>query len=123
MSRRYVDGRETGFRPGRRPRVLAGRLFEEDVMRVAALRRFAADRKGNVALIFGLALLPVTFLTGMGIDYTSAARKKAVLDAASDAAALAAVTPAMMASTDAASIAAATAMFNSQVSNVPGLTY
>jgi Flp pilus assembly protein TadG len=102
---------------------LAGQSFEEDVMRVAALRRFAADRKGNVALIFGLALLPVTFLTGMGIDYTSAARKKAVLDAASDAAALAAVTPAMMASTDAASIAAATAMFNSQVSNVPGLTY
>ena len=97
-------------------------------MRVAALRRFAADRKGNVALIFGLALLPVTFLTGMGIDYTSAARKKAILDAASDAAALAAVTPAMMASTDAASIAAATAMFNSQVapggvSSAAGLNY
>jgi Flp pilus assembly protein TadG len=107
---------------------VAGLLFEEDVMSVAALRRFTADRKGNVALIFGLALLPVTFLTGMGIDYTSAARKKAILDAAADAAALAAVTPAMMASTDAASIAAATAMFNSQVApggvtGIPGLNY
>ena len=66
-------------------------------MTVAALRRFAGDRKGNVAIIFALTLMPIALLTGMGIDYTSAASKKAMLDAAADAAALAAVTPTLMA--------------------------
>ena len=66
-------------------------------MTVAALRRFTGDRKGNVAIIFALSLMPITLLTGMGIDYTSATTKKAMLDAAADAAALAAVTPTLMA--------------------------
>ena len=92
-------------------------------MTFAALHRFAVDRKGNVALIFGLGLIPVTFLAGLGMDYTKAARNKAILDAAADAAALVAVTPAMMASTDAASIAAAQNMFSSQASNVTGVSY
>jgi len=42
-------------------------------MTVAALRSFAGDRKGNVAMIFALSLMPITLLTGMGIDYTAAA--------------------------------------------------
>ena len=92
-------------------------------MIVAALRRFAEDRKGNVAILFGLTIVPIVFLTGMGIDYTSAAQKKAMLDAAADAAALAGVTPAMMSQASSASITAAQNMFNSQVSNIPGLSY
>jgi hypothetical protein len=66
-----------------------GRSFsagEEDVMTVAALRRFAGDRKGNVAIIFAFSLMPIVLLTGMGIDYTSATTKKAMIDAAADAA-------------------------------------
>ena len=51
-------------------------------MTVAALRRFASDRKGNVAIIFAFSLMPITLLTGMGIDYTAATTKKAMLDAA-----------------------------------------
>jgi Flp pilus assembly protein TadG len=92
-------------------------------MTVAALRRFAGDRKGNVAIMFALTLPPLLFLTGMGIDYTAATERKAILDAAADAAALVAVTPTMMAQASSASVTAATNMFNSQVSSVPGLNY
>ena len=92
-------------------------------MTFAALRRFAGDRKGNVAIMFGIALLPIVYLTGMGVDYTVAAQKKAMLDAAADSAALAAVTPGMMAQPISASITAAQNMFNSQVANISGLNY
>jgi Flp pilus assembly protein TadG len=92
-------------------------------MTVAALRRFAGDRKGNVAIIFALSLMPITFLTGMGIDYTAATTKKAMLDAAADAAALAAVTPTLMAQASSFSVTAAQNMFNSQVTNIPSLNY
>jgi Flp pilus assembly protein TadG len=94
---------------------------KEDLMTVAALRRFARDRKGNVAIIFGLTLAPIVLLTGMGIDYTVATQRKAMLDAAADAAALAAVTPTMMSQPSSASITAATNMFNSQASNISGV--
>jgi Flp pilus assembly protein TadG len=90
-------------------------------MTFAALRRFIGDRKGNVAIIFAFSLMPIAMLTGMGIDYTVATQKKAMLDAAADAAALAAVTPAMMAQPSSASITAATNMFNSQAANIAGL--
>jgi Flp pilus assembly protein TadG len=46
-------------------------------------------------MIFGLSLIPIFFLTGMAMDFTSAAQKRTRLNAAADAAALAAVTPAM----------------------------
>jgi Flp pilus assembly protein TadG len=96
---------------------------EEDVMNVAALRRFAGDRKGNVAIIFAFSLMPLMMLTGLGIDYTMATQRKTELDAAADAAALAAVTPAMMAQPSSASVTAAQNMFNSQVQAIPGLSY
>ena len=90
-------------------------------MTFAALRRFAGDRKGNVAIIFAFSLMPIALLTGMGIDYTVATQKKAMLDAAADSAALASVTPAMMAQPASASIAAATNMFNSQAASISGM--
>jgi Flp pilus assembly protein TadG len=90
-------------------------------MTVAALRRFASDRKGNVAIIFALTLVPIVFLTGMGIDYTVANQRKAMLDAAADAAALAGVTPTLMAQPSTASVTASTNMFNAQVSNITGV--
>jgi Flp pilus assembly protein TadG len=90
-------------------------------MTFAALRRFAGDRKGNVAIIFAFSLMPIALLTGMGIDYTVATQKKAMLDAAADAAALAAVTPAMMAQPSSASVTAATNMFNSQTASISGM--
>jgi Flp pilus assembly protein TadG len=96
---------------------------KEDRMTVAALRRFAGDRKGNVAMIFAFTLVPIMMLTGMGIDYTAATQRKAMLDAAADAAALSGVTPTLMAKPSTASVAAAQNMFNSQVAIIPGLNY
>ena len=92
-------------------------------MTVAALRRFASDRKGNVAIIFAFSLMPIVFLTGMGVDYTVATQRKAMLDAAADAAALAAVTPTLMSQPSSASVTAAQNVFNSQVAIIPGLNY
>ena len=59
-------------------------------------RRFSRDREGNVAIIFALSLVPCVFLVGIGLDFSSATQKRVILNAAADAAALAAVTPTMM---------------------------
>jgi Flp pilus assembly protein TadG len=58
--------------------------------------RFGADRRANVAMTFALVSIPIIFAAGMGVDYTTAARRQTKLDAAADAGALAAVTPAML---------------------------
>jgi Flp pilus assembly protein TadG len=49
------------------------------------------DRRGNIAMIFGLCCIPMIGLLGIAIDYTRAARAKAEFDSAADAAVLAAV--------------------------------
>lgn len=66
------------------------------IMLRAWLYRFARDRKGNVAVITALAMVPTVFLLGMALDYTHAQHMKVDLDAATDAAGVAAVTSAMM---------------------------
>jgi Flp pilus assembly protein TadG len=84
-------------------------------------RRFAADRSGNIAPIFALSALAVMGIVGMGVDYTQLANRKATLDSLADSAALAAVTPTLLAQNDQASINAATTLFNSQASAVKGV--
>jgi Flp pilus assembly protein TadG len=56
------------------------------------LPRFTADKRGNVAMIFAIASIPILFAVGAAIDYTSATRRKAKLDAIADAVALSTVT-------------------------------
>ena len=87
------------------------------------LFRFVDDRSGNVTLAFALLLVPIFYVSGLGFDYMHAADQQAKLNALADAAALAAVTPAMMAATDATSIAAAKNTFNSQATLMQGLVY
>ena len=58
-----------------------------------SMRRFSRDREGNVAMIFALSLIPCVFLAGMALDFAAATQKRTLLNAAADAAALAAVTP------------------------------
>ena len=60
------------------------------------LYRFARDRTANVAIMFALAMVPTIFLLGMAMDYTHAQHMKVDLDAATDAAAVAAVTSVTM---------------------------
>ncbi len=87
------------------------------------LRRFAKDEVANVAMIFALSLVPVIFLTGMGVDYTLAIDRQTQLDAAADAAALSAVTPTMMAGTTTAAQTAAVNTFNAQAAGVANTNY
>ena len=89
----------------------------------ASLWRFfgqlGADRSGNIAMILGLSVIPLTFVIGFGIDYSRSEKLQTKLNAAADAAALAAVDPTMILQSDDASRNAANNMFNSQVSGRP----
>ncbi len=86
------------------------------------LRRFFRDRKGNVAIVFALSLIPCIFLAGMALDFTVATQRRVLLNSAADAAALAAVTPAMMQQSTTNAQTAATNAFNAVASTVTGTT-
>ncbi len=90
----------------------------------AALARFLGrlktDQKGGVYMIMGFALIPLTFIVGFGVDYARAMSLQTRLNAAADAAALAAVAPSMILESNSASTAAATKMFNSQAAELRG---
>lgn len=93
-----------------------------------ALRRLGArlrrDRSGNILIATGLAIIPMVFAVGFGIDYSRAMRLQTKLNAAADAAALAAVTSAMMQVTDTTTITNVSKnMFNGSVAGLPGLSY
>jgi Flp pilus assembly protein TadG len=85
------------------------------------LFRFSRDRAANVAVISALTLVPIIFLLGMSLDYTLALRKQEQLDAAADAAAIAAVRPAMLMQSDAVAASTANAIFMSVANNMTGL--
>ena len=92
-----------------------------EVMLRISMRRFTRDRLGNVAMIFALSIIPIIFFAGMGLDFAAATQKRVKLNAAADAAALAAVAPGMMSQSDASAIAAAQNMFTAQAATVPQL--
>jgi len=85
--------------------------------------RLIHDTRANVAIIFALALVPLAFLVGVGVDYTAAADRQAQLNAFADAAVLAAVTPTMMAQSDSTAATAARNTFNAQANALSGVTY
>ena len=60
------------------------------------LRRLSGDRRGNVLMIMGFSVIPLTLSTGIAIDYSRASRLQTKLNAIADAASLAAVTEPMM---------------------------
>lgn len=87
------------------------------------LNRFGSDRRGNVLILMGFSVIPLTLAGGIAIDYSNAARLQTKLNAAADAAALTAVSTPMMKENDQTAKKAAKAMFNSQVNSLPGLIY
>jgi Flp pilus assembly protein TadG len=91
----------------------ARKLFED----------FIQHHGASALPMFAAAAIPMVYLTGMGVDYTLAAQRQAKLNALADAAALAAITPQMMAQSDANAIAAAKNMFNAQATKMQGLNY
>ena len=63
-------------------------------MRDSLFKLFAKSHNGNVVVLFALSLFPMLGLLGLSVDYSIALRTKAVLDASTDAAVLAAATEA-----------------------------
>jgi Flp pilus assembly protein TadG len=55
------------------------------------IQRFARDRRGNMAITFGICSVPLLTAVGAGIDYSLATRMKAKLQSAADAAAVASI--------------------------------
>ena len=87
-----------------------------------ALSHFSGDHRGNIAVIFALTMIPIIYLLGMALDYTQALRKQGQLNAAADAAAIAAIRPAMLVQTTDVAKATATAVFGSTANGLPGLS-
>jgi Flp pilus assembly protein TadG len=57
----------------------------------ALLSRFRHDKAANIAVIFGIAIIPIMTAIGCAVDYSLATRLKAKLQAAADAASVAAI--------------------------------
>ena len=87
----------------------------------ALARRFRENQRGNVLMILGLSIIPLSFAVGMGIDYSRAMKLQTRLNAAADAAALSAVTQTMMTQTNAQACTTARNMFQGQTSGLSGL--
>lgn len=87
-----------------------------------AARRFAGSERGNVAIIFAFALIPVVLAIGAGIDYGSGSAVKAKLDGVADAASLSAVSYSALSLNATTAQTNALAAFNAQVAHVPRMT-
>lgn len=96
------------------------RSFASSAALARLVGRLKADQKGNVLMLMGFAVIPLTFTLGFGIDYARAMRLQTQLNAAADAAALAAVAPSMILQSNSTSVSAATKMFNSQAARLTG---
>jgi Flp pilus assembly protein TadG len=86
------------------------------------IRSFVADRRGNVAITFGIAAVPLVLATGAAVDYSVANSAKAKLDAFADAAALSAVNKPAMALTAEVAKKNAENMFKAQAASIKGIT-
>lgn len=102
-----------------------------DVLRTT-LRRFLRDRRGNIAVIFALACVPLITAVGCAVDYSRATQMQAKLQAAADAASVGAVAKASPAFKAAgtmnsdgaipAGVTDARNIFNANVANLTGYT-
>lgn len=64
-------------------------MFRRALALFSHLSSFAADRRGQVALTFGFAAVPVLVIIGAAIDYSRSVQQRSNLQQATDAAALA----------------------------------
>ena len=91
-------------------------------MSTFGLDRLLRNRRGNVAMMYALVAPILVFGGGAAIDYGRAAQIHTKLNAAADAAALAALTPAMLQQSTSVAQAASMSMFNGLTEGIPGLT-
>jgi Flp pilus assembly protein TadG len=91
-------------------------------MSTFGLDRLLRNRRGNVAMMYALIAPILVFAGGAAIDYGRAAQIHTKLNAAADAAALAALTPAMLQQSSSVAQAASESMFKGLTEGIPGLT-
>lgn len=87
-----------------------------------AARRLMGERRANVLMLTAVALIPLMLAIGFGIDYARAERLRTRLNAAADAAVLAAVDPSMITQSSSTAQSAALNMFDQQTTGYGGLT-
>jgi Flp pilus assembly protein TadG len=58
---------------------------------MALLARFGGDKRANIAVIFGISVIPILTAVGCAIDYSTATRLRAKLQSAADAASIASI--------------------------------
>ena len=80
-------------------------------------------RRGNVAIMTALMMMPISVAVGMGYDYSMAQSRHDEISGMADAAALAAVTPSMMLKSASQSAALARQIFANQIASVAGISY
>jgi Flp pilus assembly protein TadG len=96
------------------------------------LSRFRRDKRGNVAIIFAIAAIPLISAIGCAVDYSMATRMKAKLQSAADSASIAALSqksPGFLAAsvmtgngTVAEGVTDATNVFNANMNGITGYT-
>lgn len=96
------------------------------------IRRFVRDRRGNIAVIFALACVPLITAVGCAVDYSRATQMRSKLQAAADAASVGAVAKASPAFAAAGTMTSdgtipvgvtdARNIFNANVANLTGYT-
>jgi Flp pilus assembly protein TadG len=89
---------------------------------IFGLDRLLRSRGGNISMMYALIAPALVFGAGAALDYGRAAQIHTKLNAAADAAALAALTPAMLQQSAAVAQAAANSMFTGLADSVSGLT-
>lgn len=79
---------------------------------------FCRENSGNIAVSFGLAVLPITMSVGAAVDYSLANRTKTILNEYADAAALSAVSKSAMSLTADAAKTNAANFFKAQAATL-----
>jgi Flp pilus assembly protein TadG len=94
--------------------------FFEWLSRIA--RQFGLSRSGNVAVMFGIAIVPVTIAIGAAIDYTRLVTIRTKLNSAADISTLASVSKDSQPFSKAPTQASVQKIFNQAASTVTGAT-
>ncbi|MCW2273107.1 pilus assembly protein [Rhodoblastus acidophilus] len=90
---------------------------------ISKLKAFVADHKGNVAIIFAFAAIPIFIGIAATVDYSRAAKVRGELAAIADSAVLTGTTPAMLTQSTATARTAVQNMFAAQAQTIRGQTY
>jgi Flp pilus assembly protein TadG len=89
---------------------------------IGVLRGFRSDERGSMAMMMGLAAVPIIFAVGAGVDYGTANAAKSKLDAVADTAALSAVDHLAISGTAADAQTTAQNTFNAEAVNLNNIT-